>query len=154
MLRRYLGNTLPQLGQYLGSNWTILELYLCTTWVLIGQLGTNWELLGQYLAIPGHYLNNNVRYYGVGVGQRVGVGDLFWKFIFSWNRAWKWFNSKFNSKQNPKYSFKKYSFDLVREILYNYSFKRLWGKSFKIKKKAKKLQSQNSAWYSKVSRND
>ena len=33
--------------------------------------------------------------------------DTFWKFIFSLNRAEKWFNSKFNSKQNPKYSFKK-----------------------------------------------
>ena len=48
-------------------------------------------------------------------------------------------NSKFNSKQNPKYSFKKYSFDWVREILYNYSFKRLWGKSFnsRLKKRPK-----------------
>ena len=33
--------------------------------------------------------------------------DTFWKFIFSLNRAKKWFNSKYNSKQNPKYSFKK-----------------------------------------------
>ena len=41
------------------------------------------------------------------IGLDLGVGDLFWKFIFSLNRAWKWFNSKFNSKQNPKYSFKK-----------------------------------------------
>ena len=82
--------------------------------------------------------------------SNVALFDTFWKFIFSLNRAEKWFNSK----QNPKYSFKKYSFDWVREILYNYSFKRLWGKSFKIKKKAEKLQSQNSAWYSKVSRND
>ena len=32
---------------------------------------------------------------------------IFWKFIFSFQRAYKWFNSKFNSKQNPKYSFKK-----------------------------------------------
>ena len=57
----------------------------------------------------------------------IGVGDLSWKFIFSLNRAWKWFNSKFNSKQNPKYSFKKYSFNWVREIQYDYLFKRLWG---------------------------
>ena len=30
----------------------------------------------------------------------LGVCDMFWKFIFSLNRAEKWFNSKFNSKQN------------------------------------------------------
>ena len=58
-------------------------------------------------------------------GLDLGVGDLFWKFIFSLNRAWKWFNSKFNSKQNPKYSFKKYSFNWVREfnvIIYSKDF--------------------------------
>ena len=32
----------------------------------------------------------------------IGVGDTFWKFIFSLNRAEKWFNSK----QNPKYLLK------------------------------------------------
>ena len=37
----------------------------------------------------------------------IALFDTFWKFIFSLNRAEKWFNSKFNSKQNPKYSFKK-----------------------------------------------
>ena len=41
------------------------------------------------------------------VSADLGVGDLFWKSIFSLNQAWKWFDSKFNSKQNPKYSFKK-----------------------------------------------
>ena len=33
----------------------------------------------------------------------IALFDTFWKFIFSLNRAEKWFNSK----QNPKYSFKK-----------------------------------------------
>ena len=37
------------------------------------------------------------------IGLDLGVGDLFWNFIFSMIRTWKWFNSK----QNPKYSFKK-----------------------------------------------
>ena len=72
------------------------------------------------------------------IGLDLGVGDLFWKFIFSLNRAKKWFNSKFNSKQNPKYSFKKYSLHWVRDIQYNCLFKRLWGKSFKTKKKRPK----------------
>ena len=65
--------------------------------------------------------------------SRSGPGRYVLKIHFSLNRAWKWFNSK----QNPKYSFKKYSFNWVREILYNYLFKRLWGKSFKIKKRPK-----------------
>ena len=33
--------------------------------------------------------------------------DTFWIFIFTLNRAEKWFNSIFNSKLNQKYSFKK-----------------------------------------------
>ena len=37
----------------------------------------------------------------------VGVADTFWLFIFTLNRAEKWFNSIFNSKLNQKYSFKK-----------------------------------------------
>ena len=37
----------------------------------------------------------------------VALYDTFWKFIFSLNWAEKWFNSKFNSKQNLEYSFQK-----------------------------------------------
>ena len=37
----------------------------------------------------------------------VALADTFWIFIFSLNRAEKWFNSIFHSKLNPKYSFKK-----------------------------------------------
>ena len=59
---------------------------------------------------------------------RLGVGDLFWKFIFSLNQAWKWFHST----QNPKYSF-----NWVWRIQCNYSFKGIWGKSFKIRKRPK-----------------
>ena len=33
--------------------------------------------------------------------------DTFWIFIFTLNRAEKWFNSIFNSKLNQKYSFNK-----------------------------------------------
>ena len=37
----------------------------------------------------------------------LGVADRFWLFIFTLNRAKKWFNSIFNSKLNRKYSFNK-----------------------------------------------
>ena len=47
-------------------------------------------------------------------GSQVGVGDLFWKFIFSLNRAWKRFNSIQNKIQNIHS--KKYSFSWVRKI--------------------------------------
>ena len=40
-------------------------------------------------------------------GSQVGVDDTFWLFIFTLNRAKKWFNSIFNSKLNRKYSFNK-----------------------------------------------
>ena len=35
---------------------------------------------------------------------QLGVGDTFWLFIFTLNRAKKWFNSIFNSKLNRRYS--------------------------------------------------
>ena len=40
----------------------------------------------------------------------LGVGDLF-----SLTQAWKWFISKFKSKQNAKYSLKRYSFNCVKK---------------------------------------
>ena len=46
----------------------------------------------------------------------LALGDALWKFIFSLNPAKKWFNSKFNSKQNPEYSLKKYSFNRVQNV--------------------------------------
>ena len=42
-----------------------------------------------------------------GIAIEVGVADTFWLFIFTLNRAKKWFDSIFNSKLNQKYSFKK-----------------------------------------------
>ena len=42
-------------------------------------------------------------------------------------------------KTKSKINIKKYSFNWVRKIQYNYSFNRTWGKSFKIKKKGQKI---------------
>ena len=67
----------------------------------------------------------------------VGTADRFWLFIFTLNRAKKWFNSIFNSKLIRKYSFnkiihsilnKKYSFN---EIIHsnwktNHSLSKQW----------------------------
>ena len=39
--------------------------------------------------------------------SHLGVGDRFWLFIFTLNRAKKWFNSIFNSKLNQEYSVNK-----------------------------------------------
>ena len=44
--------------------------------------------------------------------SRSGPGRYVLKIHFSLNRAWKWFNSK----QNPKYQLKKYSFNWVQKI--------------------------------------
>ena len=47
----------------------------------------------------------------LGLGGRVALADPFSKFIFSLNRI-----KKFNSKQILEHSFKKYSFNRVRNI--------------------------------------
>ena len=60
-----------------------------------------------------------------GVNERwVGVGGTFWLFIFTLNRAKKWFNSIFNSKLNRRYSFNELFIQYsVRNIdSMNYSF--------------------------------
>ena len=69
------------------------------------------------------------------IGLDLGVGDLFWNFIFHWIRP----ENDSNQNKIKNIHSKKYSFNWVREILYNYSFKRLWGKSLKIEKKGRKI---------------
>ena len=58
------------------------------------------------------------------ISPHVGVDDTFWLFIFTLNRAKKWFNSIFNSKLNRRYSFNELFIQYsVRNIdSMNYSF--------------------------------
>ena len=49
------------------------------------------------------------------------MADTFWLFIFTLNRAKKWFNSIFNSKLNQKYSFKKLFIQIGKIHSKNYS---------------------------------
>jgi len=67
----------------------------------------------------------------------VGVADIFWLFIFTLNRAKKWFNSIFNSKLNREYSFnkiihsklnQKYSFNEIihSNLKTNHSLRKQW----------------------------
>ena len=57
---------------------------------IVNNSGFNWEQKTKWQSEP-----------------LLGVADTFWLFIFSLNRAKKWFNSIFNSNLNQKYSFKK-----------------------------------------------
>ena len=55
--------------------------------------------------------------------QWLALADSIWKLFFFIESSQKWFNSKFNSKQNPEYSFNKYSFNKVQNIQLNHSLK-------------------------------
>ena len=78
----------------------------------------------------------------------VALADTFWIFIFSLNRAKKWFNSIFHSKLNPKYSFKKiihskkhanYSF---KEFIHFKKFTIIHSKKLFIQRKSKIIHSK------------
>ena len=63
--------------------------------------------------------------------SRVGVGDRFWLFIFTLNRAKKWFNSIFNSKLNQEYSFNKIIHSNWKKIKAWENSEKLWKKHAK-----------------------
>ena len=64
---------------------------------------------------------------------KLAPGDTFWKFLFFIESGLKLIEFKFNSKQNPEYSFKKYSFNRVQYSIELFTQKN-WGKLFKILK--------------------
>ena len=72
----------------------------------------------------GGYPPLSVNFFPLGFREstvRGGVADTFWLFIFTLNRAKKWFNSIFNSKLNQKYSFKKLFIQIGKINSKNYS---------------------------------
>ena len=65
-----------------------------------------WQVVIFGLILPFYKGQNGSKFSQNRSGQAgVGVADTFWLFIFTLNRAKKWFNSIFNSKLNRRYSF-------------------------------------------------
>ena len=64
-------------------------------------------------------------------GLLVGDGDRFWLFIFTLNRAKKWFKSIFNSKLNQVYSFNRIIHSNWKKIKAWQNSEKLWKKHAK-----------------------
>ena len=88
---------------YVGSTWCIFQRQSGPQQAMTGQDKGTFPRNPQHSCIV-DFLHSSMKW------------DPFWKFISSLNLAKKWFNSKLNSKQNPKCSFKKYSFNRVKNI--------------------------------------
>ena len=107
--------------------------YFCESISNMSNCGLNSATASGLLFTP--WLNDIFGPHLPAFGSRLGVGDLFLKFIFSLNRAWKWFNSKFDSKQNPKYLFQKIFFQLSKENSIELFIQKIWRKIIQEKKR-------------------